>query len=90
MICSKNSVKLIAKNCCSAHCAPRKTSYIELKISSGNKINNISLDAEVVNILFMRFGNSKIIADTTKHIAPVKIKPELTIDPIAFLSFFPA
>ena len=84
IICSKNSVKLIAKNCFCPHKAPRNTSYIELKIKAGSNNINISVDAFDVKRTFSKLGNKRTIKDTVAQIIAVNIKPELTTDPIYF------
>ena len=58
-------------------------------MSAGSNKTSISVDAFDVKIAFMRLGQNKIISETTKHIIPVKIKPDETREPIAFLSFCP-
>ena len=87
IICSINSVMLIAKNFFCPHSAPRKTSYIDENISAGKSKYIISVDAVEVNTILRAFGNIMNISETIIQIAPVVIKPDETIDPIDFLSF---
>ena len=88
--CSINSVKLIVKKLCIPQRAPRKTSYIELEIKAGKRIIIISVDAFDVNSRLRRLGKNNTIIETTKQMTPVKINPDDTIEPIAFLLCFPA
>ena len=87
--CAINSVILMTKNSFSPQSAPRRTSYIELKIKAGRSIKSISVDAFDVNSLFNKFGKKITIIDARAQIIPVKIKPDETIEPIAFLFFSP-
>ena len=49
----------------------------------------ISVDAFDVNMSDNKFGNKNAIRETAKHMMPVIIRPDDTIDPIDFLSFCP-
>ena len=47
----------------------------------------ISTEAFEVKSMSSKPGNIKIMRDTIKQIIPVMIKPDETVDPIAFLLF---
>ena len=87
IICSINSVKLIAKNCSCPQSAPLKTSYIELKIKAGNKIKSISADELSEKIEVIADGKQITMSETIKQIIPVNINPEETIEPMPVLLF---